>query len=198
VVFLPFVLWIGVKDVWLLVAIFATVFALSAFAWWSAERAARRILLALAGNMILMMMFSRILSPIVLVPGLAGVVMMSMVTFPDLIDRPYIVISGMALSILAPVVFEWLGWWNQTWHIEGGKLIAESRLVELDGTAGYVFVVAANIAMLFVGGIFARSLAASRRDASRQLEIQAWHLGQLLPVEAPRPPTASTPLFARC
>ncbi|HEV7556952.1 MAG TPA: protein kinase, partial [Kofleriaceae bacterium] len=195
--FLPFLFWVGVTDVPLLVAIFTTVLVLAGLAWWSARRASRHILWALVGNMILMIMFSRILSPLVIVPGLAGIVMMSMVTFPSLIDRPFLVIIGMATSILVPIGLEWAHWWHRTWHIEDGKFIAESTLLHLDGTAGNVFVVASAVAMLFVGGLFARSLAASRRDATRQLEIHAWHLSQLLPVEAPRPPSSTT-LFANC
>ena len=195
--FLPFVLWVGVTDVPLLVTIFATVLALAGLAWWSARRASRHILWALVGNMILMIMFSRILSPLVIVPGLAGIVMMSMITFPSLIDRPFLVIGGMATSIVVPICLEWAGWWHRTWHIENGKFIAESTMLYIDGTAGNVFVIGSAVAMLFVGGLFARSLAASRREATRQLEIHAWHLSQLLPVEAPRPPS-STSLFAKC
>jgi len=195
--FLPFVLWVGVTDVPLLVTIFATVLVLAGLAWWSARRASRHILWALVGNMILMIMFSRILIRLVIVPGLAGIVMMSMITFPSLIDRPFLVIGGMATSIVVPICLEWAGWWHRTWHIENGKFIAESTMLYIDGTAGDVFVIGSAVAMLFVGGLFARSLAASRREATRQLEIHAWHLSQLLPVEAPRPPS-STSLFTKC
>jgi hypothetical protein len=46
--------------------------------------------------------------------------------------------------------------------------------------------------MIVVAAMFVRSHATTQRRAQRQLEIQAWHLGQLLPVEPPRPDHGAT------
>jgi hypothetical protein len=140
-------------------------------------------------------MFTRVASPLVLVPGLAGAVMWSMLTFPMLIDRPTLVIGGTVASIVLPLGLEGSGVWARTWRIEDGTFSAWSTMLALDGAAATVVLIVANVAMLVISGMFAHSLAVSRREATRQLEIQAWHLGQLLPVEAPRRSTTS---LARC
>jgi hypothetical protein len=193
--FLPFVLWLGVIDYGLIAGIFGLVITIALVARFQARRRSRRNLWALGANILLMMMFSRVASPLVIVPGLACAVMSSMLTFPTMIDRPWLVIGGMAASIVAPIALEWSGVWARTWRIDDGAFVARSTLLALDGVPASVFLITANIAMLVVSGIFAHRLAVSRREATRQLEIQAWHLGQLLPVEAPRRPTAT---FASC
>jgi serine/threonine-protein kinase len=47
-----------------------------------------------------------------------------------------------------------------------------------------VYVTLAQLTMIIVISLYARSLAVARHDARRKLEIQAWHLGQLPPPQA--------------
>ena len=42
-------------------------------------------------------------------------------------------------------------------------------------------IVVTNVMTIVVFALFANQLAMSRRDAQRQVEIQAWHLRRLLP-----------------
>jgi hypothetical protein len=150
------------------------------------------------GNALLMMLLSRVLSPLVFVPGLAAATCVSLVTFPAMIDRKWTVIASMASGVVVPLVLEALGVWEHTWDLSGGKFTAWSSVMHFEGVPALVFLIGASIAMIVGMGLFARSLAESRRAANRQLEIQAWHLGHLLPVEPQRPSTAKEPLIAVC
>ena len=57
-------------------------------------------------------------------------------------------------------------------------------MFEVGGTATVTLLVFANVLTIVVFGRFANKLAMSRRDAQRQVEIQAWHLQQLLPKQS--------------
>jgi hypothetical protein len=67
-----------------------------------------------------------------------------------------------------------------TWALRDGAYIAEPYAVTIDGTSGYVFLIAGSLGILVVLSQFVRSLAIKQRDARRQLEIQAWHLAHLI------------------
>ncbi|MBA2540136.1 MAG: hypothetical protein H0V17_10915 [Deltaproteobacteria bacterium] len=54
-------------------------------------------------------------------------------------------------------------------------------MIQIGGPSTVALLVGANVITIVVVGMFANALARSRRDAQRQVEIQAWHLRQLLP-----------------
>ena len=54
----------------------------------------------------------------------------------------------------------------------------------LRGASGTFLLIAATAAVLVVTALYVRTLAAAQRAAQRQLDIQAWHLEQLLPERA--------------
>ena len=85
------------------------------------------------------------------------------------------------------VILEQLGVLAPTWQIvDGVGLWMTGDVFHLGGAPMIALLVAGNTALIVVNTAFGHSLAKTRRDAQRRLEIQAWHLRQLLPVEAPR------------
>jgi hypothetical protein len=60
--------------------------------------------------------------------------------------------------------------------------------IHMDGFPAAALIVSVNIALVIVMSLLARSLAVTQRASQRELEIQAWHLGHLLPVERPSSP----------
>jgi eukaryotic-like serine/threonine-protein kinase len=196
--FFPLAIWVGITEWWFAVAATVIVGGIIGGAIYTMQRRNRRILWAVFGNALLMLLLSRVLSPLVFLPGLASATCVALVTFPTLMDRKWIVIGAMASTVILPLVLEALGVWEKTWDLSGGKFTAWSTVMRFEGVPALVFLIGASVAMVVGMGIFARSLAESRRVANRQLEIQAWHLGQLLPVETPRPSTAKDRLLALC
>jgi serine/threonine-protein kinase len=185
--FLPLVVWAGVRDWRIFVAGFALVCIEVIGGLMIATGRTRQILWAFVANSVLLILFSRVASPFVLIPGLAGGAAVAWIAFPTLIHRPWIAITSTLASFLVPLALEAAGLWEPTWELSGGKLVISSSAVNLDGAPAVVLLVLANVATLLAMTLLVRSLAVAQRAAQRQLEIQAWHLGQLLPVEPPRP-----------
>jgi hypothetical protein len=89
----------------------------------------------------------------------------------------------MAASWLVPVVLERLGILAETWSVRDGVVSASSSVVHVGGGATIALLVGTNVLIIVVIGLFANALAAARRDAQRQVTIQAW---QLRPAPAAR------------
>lgn len=79
-----------------------------------------------------------------------------------------------------PLLLEWLGVFPPTWWATPGGLLAKGNVFEV-GTNGVYILVAANIGMLVMIANYTHNIARDRCIAHKQLFIQAWHLGHLLP-----------------
>ena len=130
---------------------------------------------------ILVIVLSRLLGPFVIVPSVICAIMIGLSTGPQLIDRLWLVMGVGLTTLVLPIILEAVGVFGETWTIEGGKLIVSSEVIHLGGAATSTFLIVANVAVIIVVTLFGRSIVASRRAAQRQIEIQAWHLRQLLP-----------------
>jgi hypothetical protein len=91
------------------------------------------------------------------------------------------VISAFLLAFLIPVGLELTGVWNSTWEIASDQLTVTSSVLHLEPTSAIVFLTLATAVLLVVMPLFTRAQALMLRDQRRKVEIQAWHLRQLLP-----------------
>ena len=129
--------------------------------------------------------FSRIASPFVLTPIVIMSILLSFTSSSRAVQNRSMVLVWTAAVVLAPFALEWLGWLPETWHIANDTLLTRSEFFRLHGgRAEEIALVAANLGFILLGGLFALSLNARRRAAQRQLQMQAWHLRQLLPASA--------------
>ena len=186
--FIPMALWAGIRDWGVLGAIYGIVAISIAGAIVMSRRRSDSIIWALVANSAVMILLTRVFSPILLVPGIASGVAVAMVAFPTLIRRPWIVITGGLAGFLLPIGLEAAGLWPRTWGFEDGRLVITADALALDGLPAALLIVSANTAMVVVIALLARSLAALQRAGQRELEIHAWHLSRLLPVERPSTP----------
>jgi len=60
--------------------------------------------------------------------------------------------------------------------------VSHPTAVAFDGATGTLFLAVGSVLTIVATALFVRSIAVAQSRAQRQLEIQAWHLGQLLPV----------------
>jgi serine/threonine-protein kinase len=189
----PIVIWMGVRDWTIVGATFALVAINIAGAELMVRRPTHPIYWALITNAVMMVLMSRYVSSFVLVPGVIAGSAVSLIVFPQLLARPVLVLATFLGAFVLPFVLEGTGVWSSTWEVVDGRLIISSAVLDV-GQSAIVYLIVGHVAMLIVLPLFVRSVAAAQRSGRRQLEIQAWHLGQLLPVEAPRP----APLEERC
>jgi len=188
--FIPIALWAGIRS-W---AVFAGIYGIIGISIIGAIIMSRRridsIVWALVANSAVLILLTRLFSPILIVPGLASGVAVALIAFPTLIHRPWLVIGGVLAGFLVPVGLEAAGLWSETWWFEDGRVVIAASAIRLDGLPAAILIVAANTTMVVVLALLVRSLAAMQRAGQRALEIQAWHLGRLLPVDRPAPPAA--------
>jgi serine/threonine-protein kinase len=180
--FVPMLAAMGITDVTAVAGVFGTVGLAILGLWLLAWRLhPRAFVIAPFLGAVVVFACERAIGPFFIVPGLIATITVALVSFPHLIDRPRFVIGAMIASFLIPVTLELTGVLRGTWALVDGGVLSKSPSVEVTGALGTGFLILTHLAMICVIGFYARALALSRRDFQRKLEIQAWHLGQLLP-----------------
>ena len=187
--FVPFAIWSGVTSWPWLAGLSSLVLASMLYATTQGRQRRPNDILGLVLVGTLAAGMSRVLGSFVFVPGLISIFVMVMGQQGSLIDRPIIPVAVGLAAFLAPLVLEALGVIEPTWSLSADHLTLSSQMLHLRGIPAYVIVIGPNVAIITITALFARSLAASRRRAQRDLEIRAWHLGKLMPVNQIAEPT---------
>jgi serine/threonine-protein kinase len=182
-VFLLLASWNGLRSVATvgLVGALTAVMAAAAFRLSRRRALPREMMAVVVGNALLAALLSRAFGSLILAPAVTCVMAVSLTSYPQLIDRAKLVIPILVASWIVPVVLERAGVIDSTWGVEGGKVVSMSTMIAIDGVPTTALLVSANVIIIVVVALFANALARSRRDAQRQVEIQAWHLRQLVP-----------------
>jgi len=172
----------GVRSLSVFIAIAALTLLLAGMAFRFSRRVATRsqMLFLALGNVTLAAFLSRAFGSLILAPAVTCVMAVSLTSYPQLIARARLVVAMLVASWLTPLLLEQLGVLESTWRIEGGQVISSSHLMVL-GSSSPILLVAFNVLTIVVIAWFSSALARSRRDAQHEVEIQAWHLRQLLP-----------------
>jgi len=185
--FVPFLVWQGITNLPLVIAGYALVAAMSIGAIWigRTKRAVSPAIIVLP-NILVVAMLTRAYGPLVIAPGIAGATAVVLISIPDLLERPVWVIGAMCSSILIPIALEAAGWIAPTWRVDDGAVFSTSGVMHVGGVATQVTLILGNLAMIIAMALMARSLARQRRDAVRDVEIQAWNLRQMVPLASDR------------
>ena len=173
----------GVHNVALVIGIAAYTLVHASIVWRITQRVATpgQMVVVAAGNALLAALLSRTLGSMIIVPAVTCLMALSLTSYPQLIDRKWIVIGLLVVSWTAPIVLEYLGVLAPTWTIHGDMISLGSPTLEISETHTAAILIGSNVATIVVFGLFANALASSRRNAMRTAEIQAWHLKQMLP-----------------
>ena len=182
--FLPIAMWNGIRNWPAVIAVFCAAILMAASAWVIRHRPPRGfgpMLLYALGNVILLALISRMAGPFTFLPALTCVVVMSVMAYPQFIQRPAVLIILMMAGFLVPISLEMQGVIPITWEIRDGSLISHAGALVVHGLPTVVMVLTASLATILIAGIHAAALAGASRTAQHQLVAQAWHLRQLLP-----------------
>jgi serine/threonine-protein kinase len=182
--FLPLLWWFGVEDWTWAGAIYATVVVTVAAMWWMSRDPRRIAPPAVAAivllNALILFMVSRVLGPYLIVPALAIGAITATSSFP-LLRRYYTwVWLAYAIAALAPTGLEELGVLTRTTAFDGGVMTIHSPMMAI-GPRLVVLLVGYLALTLYMSGHLARGLAMNAAEAQRRLQVQAWHLKQLVP-----------------
>ena len=143
------------------------------------------------GNAMLVALLSRTLGSMIIVPAVTCLMALSLTSYPMLIDRKWTVIALLVASWVVPLVLEYAGILAPTWMITGDMIELTSPTLAISPRHTAAILIGSNVVTIIVFGLFSNALAASRRDAMRTSEIQAWHLKQMLPTATASSATGS-------
>ena len=129
----------------------------------------------------LALLFTRIASPFVLTPLLICCALAALTSIPAIAERPWLVMSWTFATVVTPFVCEWLGLLPTTWRITSRMMVITGDLVYARGRGEEIALTAAHVLFTLVAGWLALAISRRRLSAQRQLYVQAWHLGQLVP-----------------
>jgi serine/threonine-protein kinase len=182
---IPLALWAGVTNWLLLGAIYGLVAVLAIDAHLQTRRGHVTMTVPLVFGTILLVLVSRFSGSIVFAPTIAMLFVVGLASHSQLAERPMRVLVCACIAMFAPTALELAGVFDRTWSVAGDSLEIRSQILHLSGTSAYVFLLGGNAFFIVALFLFARSLTTSRTQARERLEIYAWQLQQLLPVQPP-------------
>ena len=193
--FVPLLLWSGIRDLRFVVAfvVLATASALQLHALATREDIARRgIYINASVNALLIAVTSRMVGPFIITPALAMVTLMAYAAHPRF-GRVHLLAIILGAGVAVPWALEVLGVLSPTYSFTSvGQLVIGSSILTFSPAPVQLAFVALLIILLTVVGLLSRVLAQRQRDATRRLELQAWHLEQVVPsIERGKPPSPS-------
>ena len=177
-VFLP---WLWVKNLPPLIAIYVGIALFVGVAYTTYRTGKVRTLSTFFGMIAMVVLMSQLAGPFVLVPTLMAGMMLTLAGMPWINDRRWVIVVWAITAALAPLAFEWFGVIRPTLTIVDGKLGMSSAIFVTHGAIDLIALSTAHVVFLVIVGVYTHSVTRERRAAQRKLQIQAWHLGKLIP-----------------
>jgi hypothetical protein len=124
-----------------------------------------------------------IFGPFVLIPVLVSVntIAYAITALPTW-RRPTI-FAG-ALAVLLPVLWEQLGWFAATSTFTDGSLRISSAVIEFPPAMTLLVLSLSMVALVAIPALFMSRIRDGMAAAERALQLQSWHLRQLIPAQA--------------
>jgi hypothetical protein len=121
----------------------------------------------------------RLVGPFVIAPTLVLTTLMAFAVHPRF-GRIGIVAGILALGVAVPWLLEVAGVLESTYRFADGSLVLSSPVVRFSEAPVQLAFAAVLVSLVGITAVLLRSMATKQRDATRQIELQAWHLRQLV------------------
>jgi len=182
--FVPLLLWTGVRNPAFVVA-FAVLAAGSCLHVLTLTRrtdiARRGIYLNACINAVLIGLIARMVGPFIIAPTLAATTLMAYAAHPKF-GKITVMATIMGASVAVPWALELFGALSPTYRFtEQGEIVLGSSIVRFSSVPVQLAFAMLLVVLLTVVGLLSRGLARRQRDATRELELHAWHLRQVVP-----------------
>jgi serine/threonine-protein kinase len=183
-VFFPVIFAGGLRDTWHVLGGPALVATLMLITHAISKRPTRALVyLSFAGNVLLIAMFARVLTPLLVAPGVALVTVMIYASHPRL-GNGWMYCALAAAGVLVPLAMEGLRLVATTTTVEGARIVMQLPAERLDPTVALVGLGAYVAVILSMATLLVRLQALKQRTMQRNLQLQAWQLRQLVPPKA--------------
>jgi len=182
--FVPLMLWTGVRDPVFVVAfaVLATASSLQMFVL-SRRNDIHRfgIYLNACTNALLIGLIAHMVGPFIIAPSLVLTTLMAYAAHPKF-GRITVLAGILGAAVAVPWLLELAGVLTPTYRFTpGGELVLGSSVVRFTAAPVQIAFAALLVMLLALVGLFSRGLAQRQRDATRKLELHAWHLRQVVP-----------------
>lgn len=129
---------------------------------------------------ITLIVLSRLLGPLVLIPGMAGANALSFTQHTTGRRRiAYVSIASMA--VVVPLLLELSGAWSPSYAFTDAGMLVVPHLASLPATATLSLLVLASVTTVVLPALLMRQVRDSVEQSREQLAVQAWQLRQLVP-----------------
>jgi serine/threonine-protein kinase len=185
--FLPLLLWMGVRSLPLLVVAALASLASAATCYWQSRRVSETLpgLVLTATSTVAIACFSGLLGPFVLVPSLALVNNLFMVMHADGERTRRLVLVLGAVPVVAPFALELIGVVSPAYSFSAAGVTLLPRLTELPPTPTLILLFVTSVMLSLVPSLYLMPIRRQLASAEERLQVQAWHLEQLAPATEP-------------
>lgn len=129
---------------------------------------------------ITLVILSRLLGPLVLIPGLAGANALAFTQHATGRRRiGYVAIAAMA--VVVPLLLETTGVWSPSYTFTEAGMLVVPHLASLPIAATLLLLALASVTTIVLPALLMREARDSVEESQEQLAVQAWQLRQLVP-----------------
>ena len=186
--FVPLLLWTGVRS-YAFVAAFAALAAASGaqvFMLTYRDHISRGpIYLNACINAVLIGLICRMVGPFIIAPTLVTTTLIAYAAHPAL-GSIRVVALILSSGVAIPWALEALGVLDATYRFVHGELVLSSSVLTFSAVPVQVAFATMLVALVTIVALLTRGMALRQRQATRSLELQAWHLRQILPTHSAR------------
>ncbi len=180
--FVPLLLWTGVRDA-TVVFVFVAVAIGSGLQMLLLVRRDRLtsapIYFNACINAVLIAVICRIVGPFIIAPTLAMTTLTAYAAHPRF-GRIWVVGAILGAGIAVPWILEIAGLLTPTYQFVAGTIVLRSPVIEFHALPVQIGLGLLLIALFSVVAVLSRTMAERQRESSRQVELQAWQLRQLV------------------
>ena len=180
--FVPLLLWTGIRDSTIVIAFVAVVAASGMQVVLLTRRTALTsgpIYLTACTNAILIGLICRMVGPFIIAPTLAATTLMAYAAHPRF-GRISVIAAILAAGVAVPWALELAGVVEPTYRFVDGTIVLRSPVITFQAMPVQFAFAMLLVAVLVVVSLLSRMMAQRQREASRRVELQAWHLRQLV------------------
>jgi serine/threonine-protein kinase len=182
--FIPLLWWIAPAGSPYVPALMMLLLGLGGISYFVVRSANPKPGLVILANAVVVVMLSRMFSPILIAPGIAASLAMAMVLTPrfSLVGSPVTIACMFGGAVIGPLLLERMGVISETMTVNGAGVLFHPPGISgaLDGPTNLVGALYA--VGLVVGAVTASHYMRRRAvNAAHHLHLQAWQLRQLVP-----------------
>ena len=185
--FVPLLMWTGVRDprVVILFALLAIASSIQVF-WLTRKEhiTSAGIYVNACINAVLIALVARMVGPFIIAPSLVITTLLAYASHPQF-GRIRILAVILGCAVAVPWTLELAGVLSPTYHFRDGEIVLSSPIIEFTAEPTQLAFALLLVSLVTVVALLSRSIALRQRAVNRKLELQAWHLRQIVPTAVP-------------